>query len=60
MDFTLQPDEAEVLQRILDTYLADLRMEIVDTERFEMREALKQDEVLIKSLIARLKQAGDG
>lgn len=56
MELTLQQSEAELLLRILRQYLSDLRMEIADTEQYEFRQGLKQDEAIIKDLIGRLEQ----
>jgi hypothetical protein len=51
---TLSKDEAEILQDVLTEYLSDLRMEIADTERFDLRQELKRTEDLLKRLIADL------
>lgn len=58
MELVLQPAEAEVLKRVLASYLSDLRMEIADTDRLEWRQALKSDEAIPTALIARLTEAG--
>lgn len=47
-------DETDVLRRVLESYLSDLRMEIGKTENYAMRQALKQDEETIKVLLERL------
>jgi hypothetical protein len=57
MAFVFTPDEVELLQRILREFLSDLRMEIADTERYELRQSLKGDEERIKVLLTRLEQA---
>ena len=54
MQLSLQPNEVELLRTILSQYLSDLRMEISNTEKYELREALKQEESTIGSLISRL------
>ncbi len=54
MTLDLEPEEAAVLRRVLTTFLSDLRMEIVDTEDYDMREALKGDEEIIKRIIRSL------
>ncbi len=64
MELALQPEEVALLRRILSNYLSDLRMEIADTERYDLRQELKRDEEVIKSLLARLarvaaEQAGE-
>ncbi len=58
MELALQPAEVSLLHRVLSGYLSDLRREITDTEKYELREELKSDEVLIKAIIARLEQMG--
>ncbi|MFP4438420.1 MAG: hypothetical protein ACLFVO_14350 [Chloroflexaceae bacterium] len=45
----LAPEEAAMLQTILDDYLSDLRMEIAGTDRKDFREELKQRrDVIVK------------
>lgn len=58
MQLTLQLDEVTLLKDILTSYLSDLRMEIGDTENYELREDLKRDEEMIKVLLARLAEIG--
>ena len=53
-DIRLSPEETEMLRRILETYLSDLRVEIGGTEVKDLREALKQEEGFIKELLRRL------
>ncbi len=47
----LTADEADTLRTILQSYLEDLRMEIADTDSYDMRSDLKQVEVFIKDLL---------
>lgn len=54
MDLKLDPSEVVLIRRILTNYLSDLRMEISDTDRADMRELLKRDEATLTSLIERL------
>jgi len=49
----LRDDEKELLVRVLTRYLSDLRFEISNTERFEMRQNLHKDEELLKGLLER-------
>lgn len=56
----LRLDEAVLLKQILSNHLSDLRMEITDTENYDMRESMKRDEAMIKALIAKLDQMGVG
>ncbi len=52
----LQPQEVLLLQQVLNEYLANLRMEISNTEQYEMRESLKREEASLKSLLVRLEE----
>jgi len=54
MDLILQDSEVELLERLLTSTLGDLRMEISGTESQPMRESLKKDEEVLKSIIRRL------
>ncbi len=51
----LSAPEAEELSGILENYLSDLRMEIVDTESQEFREGLKKRKDLVTRLLEQLK-----
>ncbi len=57
MQLDLSEAEIEVIGRVLRNYLGDLRMEIRDTENYEFREGLKQDEQTINVFLARLPAA---
>ena len=57
MNLELTNDEVVLLRRILENYLPALREEVYKTEKFEWRESLKQDEELLKGMIARLEAA---
>ncbi len=54
MKLELQQHEVLLLMQILREYISNLRMEISNTEQYEMRESLKQEEGKIKSILARL------
>ena len=51
----LTDHEVEILAGILEFYLSELRMEIVDTKRIAMRASMKGEELFIKDLLNRLK-----
>ncbi len=53
---TLTETEASTLREVLESYLSDLRMEIVDTEEIEFREQLKQEETILKKIIEALRK----
>jgi hypothetical protein len=57
MELSLGPDEAALVLRILGNYAADLRMEIGRTDQYEMRQALKREEALLRALLERLQLA---
>lgn len=59
MELTVSDAEAATLRRALESYLSDLRMEITDTERLDMRQRLKAEAELLSSLKRRL-DAPDG
>jgi acetolactate synthase small subunit len=51
----LMTEEAKELHEILDNYLSDLRMEIVDTESHDFRAMLKKRKDFIERLLQQLK-----
>ncbi|HSH68491.1 MAG TPA: hypothetical protein VK997_01140 [Deferrisomatales bacterium] len=51
----LSEAEVEALGEVFETYLSDLRMEIVATDRAEFREGLKTRKELILSMLERMK-----
>jgi hypothetical protein len=57
MELTLQDSEVNFLLRVLEQTLSDLRMEISNTESYDMRQQLKQDELVLKSILRRLNPA---
>jgi hypothetical protein len=54
MELTLDTKDTEVLKQVLDSYLPQLREEVFKTENFELRQALKAREEVVKSLIERV------
>ncbi|MDD1717803.1 MAG: hypothetical protein LUO88_01890 [Methanoregulaceae archaeon] len=56
IQLTLTKTEASTLREVLESYLSDLRMEIVDTEQVEFREQLKEEETVLKKIIEALKK----
>ena len=56
----LAPGEAKELQRVLKSYLSDLRMEIAGTDSFDFRRTLKRTEALLKRIIGRLQGRSAG
>lgn len=54
MELKLEHYEAVLLKQVLERFLGNLRMEIGKTENYAMRQDLKADENVVKSIIARL------
>lgn len=50
----ITPSDAKELQRVLKSYLSDLRMEIAGTDSFDFRQDLKRTERLLKRVIGQL------
>jgi hypothetical protein len=55
MILTLEDREAEVLKRLLEHCLVELRDEIHHTDRAAFKEGLKAEEALLRNLVARLR-----
>jgi hypothetical protein len=56
MELTFSPRELSVLERILQEYLADLRMEIADTDAHAYRADLKRREETVKAMLMKLER----
>jgi hypothetical protein len=56
----LVPEEIEMLQAILESYLSDLRMEISSTDSMDFREGLKKREVFLKKMLRELEATVEG
>lgn len=54
IQLTLTDTDASTLIDILTSYLSDLRMEIADTEQIDFRQRLKEEEIIIKKILAML------
>ena len=57
MELTLQDSEVNFLLRLLQQNLSELKMETSNTESYDVRQQLKQDEVVLKSILRRLDPA---
>lgn len=53
-DLRLTQPEKDMLLKILESYLSDLRVEITHTDLKDYRETLKAEETFIKELLRRL------
>lgn len=56
----LTEHEAKTLSEVLDSYLTDLRTEMVATENREWRTEMKERELFIKDILNRLGAAKGG
>jgi len=58
--FTLEltPDEGKALLEFLERYLANLRIEIINTDDREFRRGLRRREDLVRAIAGRLKEVG--
>ena len=57
MEFTLTPEERELVLRILEQHHRGLLKEIWHTDHREFRLALREDEKLLESALNRLREA---
>ncbi len=57
MDLELSGEDYELLKRVLERYVSDLRAEIVGTENADWRKSMHGDEDRAKALLAQLDQA---
>ncbi len=54
MDLSLDTPETQLLQRVLQRFLMNLREEIADTDKLDWRQSMHEDEERIKSILERL------
>ena len=54
MDLHLEPEEATLLAQVVANRVSELRSEVVHTDQYDLRQALKRDEALLRALLARL------
>jgi len=54
IDLRLVESEADLLRRVLTSYLSDVRLEIADTESHDFRRDLKADQEIIEDLLGKL------
>jgi hypothetical protein len=54
MQLRLNDDEVAVLRQVLEVYLIQLRDEVSNTDAYELRQALKRNEEVIKDLMRRV------
>ena len=57
MEIQVSDQECELLARLLDNDLRDLREQIYKTESHDVRESLKRDEESIRSLMQKVQGA---
>ena len=56
MELRLETQDAALIERILSSYLSDLRMEIAGTDSPEWRRAMKREEERIGALLDMLRR----
>lgn len=49
------PEESQLLENLLETYLSDLKMEIRHTDNYEYKQMLKQQQDTINRIVQGLK-----
>jgi hypothetical protein len=54
MQLRLNDDEVAVLRQVLEVYLIQLRDEVSNTDAYDLRQALKRNEEVIKELMRRV------
>jgi hypothetical protein len=59
MILTLEDREAEMLRRLLEHCLVELRGEIHHTDRAVFKEELRAEEALLRNVVARLQSGPD-
>jgi hypothetical protein len=52
VNLELTQETAQILERILTSYVSDLRMEIAGTDNYGFRQNLKHEEALLKEMLA--------
>jgi hypothetical protein len=57
MELHLDPEEVTTLAAVLDRYLSDLRMEIIDTDNPDFKRQLKAERHVLEAVLARLTSA---
>ncbi len=60
MHVELQPEEAELLKRVLEGYLSDLRYEIVDTDNASYRADLRSEKEMLEAIVSRIPGLQEG
>jgi hypothetical protein len=54
LQLDLTQDETMVLRQVLEDYLSDLRMEIVDTDSMDFRDMLKRRKTVLTKVLEAL------
>jgi hypothetical protein len=56
MQTTITPEELETLTEVVKEYLTDLRSEILDTDDYSYKQALKQKDEILRVVLAKLER----
>lgn len=54
MDLVLSKEDFVLLKKVMETYISDLRMEIANTDSFDWRQRMHEDEDRAKAILDRL------
>lgn len=54
MKLELTEEETRILRKALQSYISDLREEVVKTEKHDWRVALHREEEVLKAILSRL------
>lgn len=60
LQILLNPEETELLHRILSSYLSDLRVEIAGTDLEGFKDSLRMEEEFIKRLLREIEEESPG
>ncbi len=60
LQILLNPEEAELLHRVLTSYLSDLRVEIASTDLEGFKDSLRAEEEFIKRLLREIEEESPG
>ncbi len=55
MKLELNPEELKILERVVEMYSSELRVEIQHTDNPEFRSKLKEEKMMLAGLLGRLK-----
>lgn len=60
VQLSLSTDEAASLEQALTIYLSDLRMEIAETDAYQFRSRLKEEQIALTRVLETLRVSSNG